>query len=88
MARFEMGNAEFAGIGAGANADILLEMGLACATGRGGTTDMVAAHKWFNIAAIKGSARAAALRAEIAECMSKSELAKALRDARDWMGGR
>ena len=32
-----------------------------------------------------GSARAAALRAEVAETMTKSDLAKALRDARQWM---
>ncbi|WP_349364093.1 MAG: sel1 repeat family protein [Roseitalea porphyridii] len=85
MARLEIENADFAGLGANANADILFEMGLACATGRDGATDLVAAHKWFNIAAIKGSARAGALRAEIAETMSKAELAKALRDAREWM---
>ncbi|MEO1746886.1 MAG: sel1 repeat family protein, partial [Pseudomonadota bacterium] len=39
----------------------------------------------FNIAAIKGSPRAAALRSEIAETMSKAELARALREARQWM---
>ncbi|WP_306118092.1 MULTISPECIES: sel1 repeat family protein [unclassified Roseitalea] len=85
MARLEIENADLAGLGASANADILLEMGLVCATGRGGQVDMVAAHKWFNIAAIKGSPRAAALRAEIAQCMNKAELARALRDAREWM---
>ena len=85
MARLEMDNAEFGGLGAGANADILFEMGLACATGRDGDMDLVAAHKWFNIAAIKGSPRAGALRAEIAQTMSKAELAAALRDAREWM---
>jgi uncharacterized protein len=36
-------------------ADILFELGMMYATGRDCETDMVAAHKWFNIAAIKGS---------------------------------
>lgn len=85
MARLEIKNADSAGLGAGANADILFEMGLACAAGRDGTMDLVAAHTWFNIAAIKGSPRASALRAEIAETMTKPELAKALRQAREWM---
>ena len=84
MARLEM-NAEISAPGANATADILFEMGLAAATGRDCAVDMVAAHKWFNIAAIKGSSRAAALRAEIAETMSKNELANALRAAREWM---
>jgi uncharacterized protein len=46
---------------------------------------MVAAHKWFNIAAIKGSDRAAQVRAELSATISKPELARALREAREWM---
>lgn len=80
-----MDSAEMGGIDANANADILCEMGLMYATGRDCELDMVAAHKWFNIAAIKGSARAAALRNEIATTMTKPELARALRAAREWM---
>lgn len=85
MARFEMLDANLGTMGAAAQADILFELGLMYATGRDCDTDLVAAHKWFNIAAIKGSARAAALRAEVAQSMSKRELAQALRDAREWM---
>ena len=85
MARFEILEAGFGAIGANAQADILLELGLMYATGRDCEADMVAAHKWFNIAAIKGSARAAEMRAEISAAMSKAEIAKALRDAREWM---
>jgi TPR repeat protein len=55
------------------------------ATGRDCAADAVAAHKWFNIAAIKGSARAAELRSEISVSMTKQEIAQALRDAREWM---
>lgn len=82
MARFEMLEA---GMGAGAQADILFELGLMYASGRDCEADVVAAHKWLNIAAIKGSDRAAALRTELAASMSKAEIAQALRAAREWM---
>jgi len=82
MARYDMLET---GIGANAQADILFELGLMYATGRDCEADVVAAHKWFNIAAIKGSARAADLRAELAANMSKADIARALREAREWM---
>ena len=85
MARFEMLEAGFGAMGATAQADILFELGMMYATGRDCDADLVAAHKWFNIAAIKGSARAAELRAELSATMSKSEIAQALREAREWM---
>ena len=47
--------------------------------------DLVAAHKWLNIAAIRGSDRAAELRADLAATMTKMQLAEALRAAREWM---
>ena len=72
-------------MGADAQADILFNMGLMYATGRDCDADLVAAHKWFNIAAIKGSDRAAEMRAELASSMSKMEIAAALRAAREWM---
>lgn len=72
-------------MGATAQADILFELGMMYATGRDCETDVVAAHKWFNIAAIKGSARAAELRSELSAAMSKVEIARALREAREWM---
>lgn len=85
MARFEMFDADFGSMGSTAQADVLFELGLMYATGRDCETDTVAAHKWFNIAAIKGSARAAELRSELSAMMSKQEIAQALRDAREWM---
>lgn len=86
MARFEMHNAEMATMGGDNNsADVFCEMGLMYATGRGCAIDLVAAHKWLNIAAIKGNDRAAELRADVAASMSKMELAAALRAAREWM---
>lgn len=85
MARFEMLEAGFGTMGATAQADILFELGMMYATGRDCAVDPVAAHKWFNIAAIKGSARAAELRSELSATMSKMEIARALREAREWM---
>lgn len=85
MARIEMLGADFGGKTAAAEADTLYELGMMYATGRDCAADMVAAHKWFNIAAIKGSDRAAQVRAELSATMSKPELARALREAREWM---
>ncbi|MCR4267443.1 sel1 repeat family protein [Nitratireductor sp. ZSWI3] len=84
MARYEV--QETGGTaGASTQADVLLQLGMMYATGRDCDIDLVTAHKWLNIAAIKGSERAAELRAELAGSMSKADLAKALRDAREWM---
>ncbi|MEQ1942305.1 sel1 repeat family protein [Mesorhizobium sp. VNQ89] len=85
MARFEMLEQGFGTMGSTAQADILFELGMMYATGRDCDADVVAAHKWFNIAAIKGSSRAAELRSELSASMSKVDIAKALRDAREWM---
>ena len=86
MARFDFQNTETAAMMGGENrAEIFCDMGLMYATGRGCDVDLIAAHKWLNIAAIKGSERAAALRADLAAAMNKSDLATALRDAREWM---
>ncbi|MCB1467867.1 MAG: sel1 repeat family protein [Rhizobiaceae bacterium] len=85
MARFEMLDANFGTMGSTAQADILFELGMMYASGRDCDIDLVAAHKWFNIAAIKGSCRAAELRSELSASMSKIEIARALREAREWM---
>jgi TPR repeat protein len=84
MARYEMNNSD-AAMGGEIRADVFCEMGLMYAIGRGCDIDLVAAHKWLNIAAIKGSDRAASLRADLTQSMSKMELAQALRAAREWM---
>ncbi|WP_374788760.1 sel1 repeat family protein [Brucella oryzae] len=64
---------------------ILLEMGMKFAIGRDCEIDVVQAHKWLNIAAIRGSEKAARMRNQVAATMSKGELAAALRGAREWM---
>ena len=65
--------------------DVLFERGLYWASGRSGVVNLIAAHKWFNLAAVKGRPDAIALRREVAEQMSESEIAAALGEARAWM---
>jgi hypothetical protein len=67
--------------------DVLFERGLYWASGRSGVVNLVAAHKWFNLAALKGRIEAIALRREVAEMMSETEIAIAQREARAWMTG-
>jgi TPR repeat protein len=45
----------------------------------------VAAHKWFNLAALKGSESAKQYRCEISREMSATDVADAQRQARDWL---
>ena len=65
--------------------DVLFERGLYWASGRSGVVNLVAAHKWFNLAAVKGHAEASAMRREIAELMNEIEMASAQREARAWL---
>jgi TPR repeat protein len=65
--------------------DVLFERGLYWASGRSGVVNLVAAHKWVNLAALKGRADAIQLRREVAAMMSEVEIAMAQREARAWM---
>lgn len=65
--------------------DVLFERGLYWASGRSGVINLVAAHKWFNLAALKGRTDAIPLRREVAEQMSDAEIAVAQREARAWL---
>ena len=65
--------------------DVLFERGLYWSSGRSGVVNLVAAHKWFNLAALKGRSDAIAMRREVAEMMSEAEIAAAQREARAWM---
>jgi hypothetical protein len=86
MARFELAAPEMAALGQGpATADVYYELGIRYAVGNNVPADLVAAHKWFNIAALKGSRDAIRLRQEIAANMSPAEIAAAQRAARDWL---
>lgn len=86
MARFDIQQADMAILGGQpATADILFQMGLDSASGRDGVTDLVSAHKWFNIAALKGNRDAARYRKEVSEEMSREDIAEAQRSAREWL---
>jgi uncharacterized protein len=65
--------------------DALFELGMLYATGRDGTPDLVVAHKWFNLAALRGNREALLHRMELAQEMSVSEIAEAQKLAREWM---
>lgn len=70
---------------AGGTPDALFELGLMYCAGRDVTLDLVSAHKWFNLAAMRGNADAKRYRMEIACEMSKAEVAEAQRQARQWL---
>ena len=70
-----------------ANAEDCFGLGMVFSAGAGVAVDLVQAHKWFNIAAMRGHKDAAQLRREIAEQMSDSEIGCAQRAARDLAQG-
>ena len=57
----------------------------AAASGRDSAPDLVTAHKWFNLAAMRGMPEARDLRAELAGQMTKDDVAEALKQARAWL---
>ena len=61
------------------------ELGMMFAAGRSVPADLVSAHKWFNIAAVRGDREAVRRRAEIAGELSEAEIALAQRAAREWL---
>lgn len=66
--------------------DSFFERGLAFSIGKAGHhVDLVEAHKWFNIAAVRGDRVAARHREELAAEMSREEIAAALKAAREWI---
>jgi len=69
------------------DADDCFALGMNYSIGAGVAIDLVEAHKWFNIAAVRGHADGARLRREIAEQMADAEIGLAQRAARDWLKG-
>lgn len=84
-----MGRTEFAAIENGsigeASEDMFFRLGMMYSTGAEVPADYVSAHKWFNLAAMRGNAEAIRLRREIALEMTEAEIAQAQRAARDWL---
>ena len=86
MARFEILDSNAAPLGVGpAAGDMLFELGMMYSVGRDMPIDLISAHKWFNLAAVRGNREAIRLRREIADQMSDAEIAVAQRAARDWL---
>jgi len=86
MARLEANTFETADLAAaGSTPDALFELGLMYGAGRDVNIDLVSAHKWFNLAAMRGNDEAKRYRMEIAREMSKAEIAEAQRQAREWL---
>ncbi|KWV91228.1 sel1 repeat family protein [Erythrobacter sp. YT30] len=64
----------------------LFDLGVAYSTASHGCdSDLVEAHKWFNLAASRGHEEAAWCRADISEEMTAREIAEAQRRARQWL---
>jgi uncharacterized protein len=85
MARMDV-STDAAALGAQMGApDALFELGILYATGRDVATDLVVAHKWFNLAAARGNASALERRLELAREMSAEQIAEAQKLAREWL---
>jgi TPR repeat protein len=65
--------------------DALFELGILYATGLDVEADLIVAHKWFNLAAMRGNRSALAHRIELAREMSASQIAQAQKLAREWL---
>ena len=86
MAKIDMSMASPAeGSLSGAAAEALFNLGMMYCVGRKVERDLVAAHKWFNLAALRGSEEARTCRVEISQEMSTGEIAEAQRQARQWL---
>lgn len=67
------------------DADALFVLGNRYSTGRDVEQDLIAAHKWFNLAAMMGHEGAYAARADLASEMTSEQIAEAQRQARAWL---
>jgi len=86
MARYDVVGGDGAVLGeANASGDVLFQLGMMYSTGSDVPTDYVSAHKWFNLAAMRGNKDAVRLRREIAAEMTTHEITTAQRAAREWI---
>ncbi len=69
----------------GGQPDALFELGLIYCSGRDVDVNLVEAHKWFNLAAIRGNDEAKHYRLELSREMAKVDIAKAQKLAREWL---
>lgn len=86
MARLDFGSWELIERSAESGGhDALFQLGLMYSAGRDVELDLITAHKWFNLAALRGNEEAKILRQEIARDMSRRDISKAQRLARQWL---
>jgi TPR repeat protein len=86
MARLELNSHGVQEAGAhGGTADALFQLGLLYCVGRDVDVDLIEAHKWFNLAALRGHDDAKRYRFEISREMTKPQISRAQRMAREWM---
>jgi TPR repeat protein len=87
MARWDMdtGGAEGASGKTKSSIEDFFELGIMYSAGLEVETDLIAAHKWFNLAAVNGNPQAAYYRQEVAREMSEADIAAAQRAAREWL---
>ena len=86
MARLEMASVDLdSNSGAAVTSGALLQLGIMYSLGRDVERDLVAAHKWFNLAALRGNECAKQYRRDISSVMSADEIAQAQREAREWL---
>lgn len=86
MARFDFSAGDVMDVSAqGGGADALFELGLMYCAGRDVEVNFVEAHKWFNLAALRGNDDAKTYRLELSREMTKKEIAAAQKSAREWL---
>ena len=74
-----------AALNSNSDSEALYQAGLIYATGKGVAEDLVTAHKWFNLAALRGHEAAKICRMEMADQMTDADLKAALKQAREWL---
>lgn len=69
----------------GGQPDALFELGLMYSSGREVDVDLIEAHKWFSLAAMRGNEDAKRYRSELSGELSKADISLAQKRAREWM---
>lgn len=86
MARFDFSAEHVVDVSAqGGGADALYQLGLMYCVGRDVEIDLVEAHKWFNLAAMRGNEDARTYRLELSREMTKAQVSAAQKRAREWL---
>ncbi|MEM1371477.1 MAG: hypothetical protein AAGG72_04510 [Pseudomonadota bacterium] len=85
LAEFEIG--ESGNLAGAVTAEQLFQLGLRAVCCKSSEPDRVAAHKWFNLACLKGHESARTLRTEVAAEMNRRDIARAQAQARQWLHG-